>query len=588
MHFLTLNMYNYQCKKTTLRACFLITFLITFFCMSKTTNPDHYVQPLQMFYRWEQERSGQTLFHQPIKEGKITFTWKEAAEQIRRMATALQAMNLPPSSNIALVSKNCAHWIMADLAIMMSGHISVPIYPNVNAETIRYVLEHSQSKVLFVGKLDNWENMKKGLTAGVHCISFPLYYGETGYESWDSLVQKNEPLSGQVLRNLDETATIIYTSGTTGKPKGVMHTFGTMSYTANRAFEVIDIKNKAQRFFSYLPLSHIAERMLVEMGCIYTGSEAYFAESLDTFARNLTEASPTIFLGVPRIWTKFQTAILSKMPQKKLNTLLSIPFVSWLVKRKIQRGLGLDKATICLTGAAPTPASLILWFRKIGIEIHEAYGMTENCAYSHFNRIGKGRPGSAGQAMPDVEVRISPVGEVLVRNAAIMTGYYKQPELTAEVIDAEGFLHTGDKGVVSADGYLTITGRVKELFKTEKGKYVAPSPIEMLLAENPLIEQTCVTGANLPQPIALAVLSADAQNQERSALQRRLNDTLQSVNERLDAHEKLRCMVVLQEPWTVENDKLTPTLKIKRDPIEQQYSAQYTTWYAKKEPIIWE
>ncbi|MCC7224532.1 MAG: AMP-binding protein [Chitinophagales bacterium] len=545
-------------------------------------------QPLAVLYQNEQTLATQTYLHQPIKGGTWQrYTWSEAANQARRMATALRAMNLPPNSHIALMSKNCAHWMMADLAIMMSGHISVPLYPNINAETMRYILEHSESKLLFVGKLDDWDALKSGLPDGLRCISFPTFYGNTGgFENWDTLCAQYEALAENPLRDLKEIATIIYTSGTTGKPKGVVMSFKALSYATNMAFMVIDLKGKTNRFFSYLPLSHIAERMLVEMGALYSGGEVYFAESLDTFADNLRAAQPTVFLGVPRIWTKFQMGILSKMPQRKLDLLLRIPLLSSFIKLSIQRKLGLHRADYCLSGAAPIPPSLIEWFAKLGITIQEAYGMTENCAYSHYTRQ-KPRLGSVGQAMPEVEVVISDIGEILVKSEALMDGYYKQPELTADVLQ-NGYLHTGDKGTVSKDGFLFITGRVKEIFKTEKGKYVAPAPIEMQLCENTHIEQVCVTGANLPQPIALAVLSADAAHADHKDLEPDLEKHLKTINSRLDAHERLKCMVIVREPWTVENNKLTPTLKIKREPIEQLYMDRYHDWYESKQPIIWE
>lgn len=549
---------------------------------------DTTLQPLAALYKQEQENPSHNYLHQPIKAGEWQrYDWQTAAQQVRRMASALQAMNLPPKSNIALISKNCAHWMLADLAIMMSGHISVPLYPNISAETMRYILEHSESKILLVGKLDDWEQLKPGLPNGLKCISFPTFYGNTGnFENWDSLCSNHEPMQGNILRDLGDIATIIYTSGTTGKPKGVVMSFKALSYATNMAFTVIDIKGKPNRFFSYLPLSHIAERMLVEMGALYSGGEVYFAESLDTFADNLRLAEPTVFLGVPRIWTKFQMGILSKMPQRKLNILLSIPIVSNLIKLSIQRKLGLHRTKYALSGAAPIPSSLVKWFGTLGINIKEAYGMTENCAYSHYSRIT--RLGSVGQAMPDVDVIISDIGEILMKSEALMDGYYKQPELTAEVFTSDGYLHTGDKGTISKDGYLSITGRVKELFKTEKGKYVAPAPIEMLLCESSHIEQVCVTGSNLPQPIGLVVLSADSAQKDRSEVQQELEAHLAQLNKRLDAHERLKCLVILKEAWTVENEKLTPTLKIKRDPIEKQYTMQYEKWYAQKQPIVWE
>ncbi len=543
--------------------------------------------PLHMLYHWEQTTPDKICMQQPINGKWHSFTWKQFAEQVRRMASALQALGYEPGSHIGLVSKNCVHWMMADLAIMMAGHVSIPLYPNIGAETIKYVMEHSGAKALFVGKLDDWKSMKPGVPEGTYCISFPQnFYGEDGYNKWEDLVAQHEPMSGNITRNKDDRMTIIYTSGTTGRPKGVVHNFSSICHAINNALTEIKIDNKG-RFFSYLPLSHIAERMLVEMGCIYTGATVYFAQSLDTFAANLQHAQPTVFLAVPRIWTKFQMGVLANMPQQKLDRLTRIPIIGTIVKRKIRQKLGLDKANFCLTGAAPTPASLMKWFEKLGINIQEVYGMTENSAYSHYNRKENIRFGYVGQPMPKVDAKISDIGEILVKSEANMVGYYKQDDLTAESFE-DGYLRTGDKGVIDNQGFLKITGRVKDIFKTEKGKYVSPAPIELALAKNNFIEQCCVVGLNLPQPIALMVLSEHGQKCDKEEVRQSLAATLEELNPNLEKHEKLKKAVVLKEAWTVENQLLTPTLKIKRSPIDDKFGPNYNNWYGEKGLVVWE
>lgn len=542
--------------------------------------------PLDLLFKHEKDTPQRTWFYQPLPAGKSkTWTWKEGADEVRRLAGVIQAYQLPPNSCIALVSKNCAYWIIADLAIMMSGHISVPLYPNVNAETLHYILEHSETKLLLVGKLDSFQAIQSGIPNHIPCIGFPDYC-PNGLTNFHTLAQNSDPIRENIRRNPTDIMTIIYTSGTTGKPKGVVHTFHNFTYAINHAISEINIHPQS-RFFSYLPLSHIAERMLIEMGSLVSGGQIFFAESLDTFARDLQFASPTVFLGVPRIWTKFQMGILSKIPQKALSILLAIPIVSSLLKNKIKKGLGLHQAEYCCTGAAPTPPALIHWYKKLGIELQEVYGMTENVAYSHFTRQGRITIGSAGQPMPHVQVKFTDNGELCIRHEAIMSGYYKDPQLTDETI-IDGWLHTGDCAHQDAQGFLFITGRVKEIFKTEKGKYVSPSPIEMQLAKNANIEQVCVVGDQLPQPIALVVLSADARTSNKNDIIADLQETLEIVNNKLEKHEKLQKMVVVKDEWTVENDLLTPTMKIKRNLLETKYKAHYTKWYNNLESIILE
>jgi long-subunit acyl-CoA synthetase (AMP-forming) len=368
-------------------------------------------------------------------------------------------------------------------------------------------------------------------------------------------------------------------------PKGVMHKFYNFGWAAEKAMNELGLEPHTQRFFSYLPLCHIAERLLVEMGSIYTGSQVSFAESLDTFAANLAESKPTVFLGVPRIWTKFQQGILGKMPQKKLDLFLKIPILNGIVKKKIQAGLGLQEATNVFTGAAPTPDSLIHWFSKLGINIQEAYAMTENCCYSHVTRNNAIKVGYVGQPLPDCEVKLSDVKEILVKHEALMDGYYKEPEMTAETL-VDGWLRTGDEGYIDPQGFLKITGRVKDLFKTSKGKYVAPSPIEMRISENSDIEQVCVVGDGIPQPIALIVTSESAEGKSMNEIEDSVLKTLERVNPELDHHEQVKKAVIVKEPWTIENELLTPTMKIKRNPIEKIYKDRYEEWYNSDEKVI--
>jgi long-chain acyl-CoA synthetase len=544
-----------------------------------------HILPLEMLYQWETTTPNKVYLRQPIDDVWKTWTWKQVGDEVRRMALALKAMQLPADSKIALVSKNCAHWVMCDLAIMMAGHISVPLYPNLTADTIMQTLQHSEAKILFVGKLDDWKSMKPGVPEGIKCISFPFTEHDE-YEKWEDLINQHEPLKENIERNAEEVSTIIYTSGTTGMPKGVMHQFKNFAFVAHNAIPHLGFKS-TDRFFSYLPLSHIAERLLVETISLYVGGEVSFAESLQKFAKNLADAKPTVFLGVHRIWSKFQQGILSKMPQKKLDMLLKIPIVSGMVKRKIRKGLGLSEATNVLTGAAPTPPALIKWFERLGIKIQEAYAMTENCCYSHVSVNNKIKIGYVGEALPNCEVKLGDDNEILIKHDALMLGYYKEPEMTKEAFTADGFLKTGDEGYIDGEGFLKITGRVKDLFKTIKGKYVAPSPIEMKVASHSEIEQVCIVGSGLPQPIALITLSEIGRRKTKDELHGGLKELVTKVNTSLDAHERLDKVVVIEDEWTVDNGLLTPTMKIKRNKIEKQYAARYDEWYQQKGIVAW-
>ncbi|MCB9074563.1 MAG: AMP-binding protein [Chitinophagales bacterium] len=550
---------------------------------------EKYESPLERFYHWEKTQPNKTFFRQAYQGQWLSVTWAQAGTEIRKMANYLKSLNLPEHSKIAIISKNSMHWIMSDLAIMMSGHISVPLYPTIPGDLIKYCLEHSETKVCFVGKLDNWKTQAHGIPDGVKVINFPMwseYYD--GYINWEDIMKNTEPLMENPIPNPDDLITIIYTSGTTGLPKGVLHRYGAIGFAAANAMKLLDNLSPADRFFSYLPLSHIAERMLVEMGSIYSGGTMSFAESLETFPMNLKETKPTVFLAVPRIWTKFQMGILAKMNQNKLDLLMRIPIVNNLIKKKIKEGLGLENAKYLLSGAAPLPVATTNWFDHIGFRIYEAYAMTENCAYSHLSLPNSRKVGSVGCSLPFNEVRFSEEGEIQVKSDAIMVGYYKEPEKTRETITEDGWLCTGDQGVEDNKGFLTITGRVKDIFKTDKGKYVAPAPIENELSKSTLIEQVCVVGANLPQTMALVVLSEEAKGKNKNEVDKELEELATSVNKGLEKHERMKKVVIMNEEWTVENNLLTPTLKVKRNILEKQKQDAYQNWYQQKESVVWE
>jgi long-subunit acyl-CoA synthetase (AMP-forming) len=369
-----------------------------------------------------------------------------------------------------------------------------------------------------------------------------------------------------------------------------MHSFGTFGFAASHATELFGV-GEQDRVLSYLPLCHVAERMFVEMASLYSGQTIYFAESLDTFLIDLKRARPTVIFGVPRIWTKFQMGVYSKMPAARLDFLLKLPLIGRIVGKRVLAGLGLDAVRYALSGAAPVPEALLNWYKRLGLDVLEVYGMTENCGYSHVCRPGKFKQGWIGQNNPGVEVRIAEDGEVQVRSGATMQGYYLDPEKTAETITADGFLRTGDKGEQDAEGNLRLTGRIKEIFKTSKGKYVAPAPIENRLAEHTRIEQVCVVGDGMAQPMALCVLSevgrSETLNGARQELKNSLEKLLEEVNQDLDKHERVQRLVLVKDVWAVDNGFLTPTLKIKRAVVEGTYGPRFSEWSEHSDSVLW-
>jgi long-chain acyl-CoA synthetase len=547
------------------------------------------LSPLEKFYHWEKTTPEKIFLHQPVQGQWRDYSFQKTGDEIRRMASALRSSNLPAGSNIAILSKNCAHWIMADLAIWMAGHVSVPLYPNLTALSIGQILEHSEAKLIFVGKLDDYSVQKKGIPPSLRRISFSLY-GISDGESWDELINQNKPISTDIDRDPDELVTIMYTSGTTGVPKGVMFNFRQLSWTADAAVrslqEHLGFPFHA-RLFSYLPLSHIAERMITELTGITVGAHVTFAESIETFGRNLAETQPYLFFGVPRIYSKFQEKILEKIPQHKLDICLKIPILGSYIRNKIKENIGLSRARIIGVGAAPVPPDLVKWYSSLGITVRDIYGMTETCGFCTFN-LADVKMGSVGQPWPGVDVVVSKSGEILTRHPGSMMGYFKEATMTADIFDQSGFVRTGDVGEFDEKRFLTITGRIKDIFKTDKGKYVAPGPIEMQLLANSDIDQVCVVGMGIPQPIALLIISIAGKKKSKEDLQASVEATLSDANRSLETHEQLETAVILKHDWSTENGLLTPTLKVKRKEVEKLFLPHYLKWYAEKDLVVWE
>jgi long-chain acyl-CoA synthetase len=533
---------------------------------------------------------------QPVGGGRVAdYSWAQVLDQSRRMAAHLQSLGFPRGARIAILSKNCAHFIIAELAIWMAGHTTVAIFPTETAEIVGYVLDHSEASLLFVGKLDSWAQQQPGVPTRLPCIALPLAPATT-FDTWDAVVARTAPLAGRPQRAADELAMLIYTSGSTGRPKGAMVGFGAITRAAEGIVGELHRRlgeHSDKRMLSYLPLAHSFERSWVEAASLVDGrTQLFFAESLDTFLQDLRRARPTMFISVPRLWLKFQQGVFAKMPPSKLDRLLRIPILRRIVAKKVLGGLGLDAVVQAGSGSAPLPPELIRWYRKLGLKLFEGYGMTEDNSYSFSANEQHSQPGYVGVALPGVAARISADGEIQIKSPGQFSGYWKQPELTAESFTEDGFFRTGDRGELRADGLLRITGRTKELFKTAKGKYVAPAPIESLLLANPMLEQAMVSGVGQPAAYALVVLAEELRPRSgepavRTKVERELGTLLAQVNAKLATYEQLRMIVIARQPWTIENGSLTPTMKIKRSRIEADAAPQVERWYASNAAVVW-
>ncbi|WP_293397121.1 AMP-binding protein [Nevskia sp.] len=527
--------------------------------------------PVQQLLKRAAETPNEPYLHQPVNGIWRSYTWAEVAEQARRMASALIAMGLKPGDAVGLTGMNNAHWFMADFACGLAGLIGVGLYPKQSVDAVRFIAGHAGIKAAFIGPMPDAAGFLAALPDEVVRIALPYPGVAECAQNWDQLIAANKPLATPVERGADEVWSLIYTSGTTGNPKGVIITARNLAFTVAGVLRDQPPVASGEHFLSYLPLAHAFERGAVETASLYLPAQVHFLEELEKLPQTLAMVRPTRFYGVPLVYSRIQGGILKKLPQAKIDRLLSIPIVSGFIRRKIRKGLGLDRAWLVISGAAPLPRPIIEWFAKLGIDVLQGYGMTENSIYASLNLPGRNKVGSIGKPYVDAGLRIAEDGEIQCKHPGNTPGYYKDLEKTAELFTADGWLRTGDKGHIDSDGYLFITGRVKEIFKTLKGKYVSPAPIEGKFGTNTAVEQMCLVGTGLYQPMLVLSLNADARKLPREQIEAGLIATMKSVNATLEPHEEICKIVVTKDAWTIDNSLMTPTMKVRRNEIEKRY-----------------
>ena len=548
---------------------------------------------IEHFYGWESKEPNRPFLRQPFGDKWKVLSYGEAGAQARSIVAALQAKGLKPGDHIGIYSKNCMHWILADLAIMMGGFVSVPFYASLPKDQLEQVIKLGDLKGLFIGRLDKWGDKADAISDDLVTIKFP-HYGDdakaTVGADWDETVAAYEPVTANFVPDIDDLWTIKFTSGTTGTPKGVMHPHRTPAQMMADEKEtkwigMYELPN--QKFFSFLPLNHVGERIAVEVPAIVLGAPISFAEKLDTFADNLRATQPSFLFAVPRIWTLFYQGVTAKIPEKKLDRLLKIPIVSSIIKKKLKTAMGLRDIKLAATGAAITPAFIKDFYHKLDIHLVEAYGMTEVCG-SMTNSPDTDAPAdSVGRAIPFGEVKIDPdTKEILMKSPYMMKGYYKDPVRTDEVLQ-DGWLQSGDRGTLDENGYLRVTGRVKDAFKTSKGSYITPNPLEEAIANNEYVEQVCVAGIGLPQPIALINLSEAGLKANKESVSASIVRTVSDLNDTRANFERISTTIVDTETWSPDNGLLTPTLKIKRGELDDKYSPRYLAWHESDNRVEW-
>ncbi len=495
------------------------------------------------------------------------WTWSDARAELNAAAAWLEQRYGASQANIVLLSRNRAHWILADLAVIGSGNVTIPIFTTLAPSTAKYIFEITEAQVLILGESDNWDAVRAVLPDSIDIITLPGVDVDLPHTRWEDMIGECAGLKPKFTPKHDDLITMVFTSGTTGVPKGVMQTHGSLILPMKRGRKIFEMVDNA-RFLSYLPLSHIAERQLVMIqSLIYAGSVT-FNESLATLLRDMADTRPNFFFGAPRVWEQLQQGILAQFgSQEALDAALAADHDT--VGLRVRTLLGLDDAQFLLTAAAPTPPALIRWYSELGLEVMEGFGQTEIMATALCSRKHR-KIGSIGPLLDQVELKITDEGEVLFKAEGAAVGYYKMPEKTAETF-VNGWVHTGDKGYIDDDGFIFLTGRVKDYFKTIQAKFVAPTPIENSFAKNEWTEQLCLLGRGYSKTVMVCVLSEAAWNMDKREIEEALVNQAAVVNRNVDKHARIGAVIISKQPWTIENTMLTPTLKIRRDEIEARF-----------------
>lgn len=525
-------------------------------------------------------------FHQPENRIWKTYTWSEVQHAVNQIIVHLRRLGLQKGDCVAIYSKNTAEWIITDWAIMLAGMISVPVYPTANVDTVKYILDRTKTKAIFIGKLDAPEVAEKAIGRDTPSIALPAGNSAATYD-WSDWISQPEQFVDYHHPGRNEVMSIMYTSGSTGNPKGVELTQLAYATACTDSCNMLNVR-EGDRLFSYLPLAHIAERVVTEGLLLYSkGVSAYFSESLETFTPDLQYAKPTIFFSVPRLWDKFLSNVYQVLPQRKINILLTLPLISRAIKRKIKRKLGFEHTRAWITAAAPISETTLHAFAKLGINISEAWGMTETTGGGCINYPFRTELiGTIGFPYTHAAVRLSEEGELQVKGENVYRQYHLNPEATAESFTEDGWFRTGDRGMMNKNGAFKIVGRLKEEFKTSSGKYIIPVPIETKLTQSSLVEMACVTGSHCAHPYAIVVLAESAPTNKKD-IESALLQLLSNVNNTLESHQKLSHMLIAATPWTIDNNLLTPTMKIKRYQLEKRYQTKHSD-QSKLSGVVWE
>jgi len=592
-----------------------------------------------MFWNGVQQRGAQVWMRQKQLGIWRSWSWQQTGDAVREIAGGLMSLGFKAGDTASILSNTVVEWVLADLAILSCGGVANGIYPTDAASQVHYLCEDSRTTILFVEddeQLDKALEVRLQLPGLQKIVVFDMEglrdLNDPGVISLDALRalgrEYNQRQPDELMHRVrqcrpDDLAILIYTSGTTGKPKGAMHSHKGLVYTV-RGYNTLIAQDASDERMCFLPLCHVAERLGGEYFAMYTGSKLNFVENPETVPENVREIAPTVFTAVPRVWEKFYSGVMIALKEasplqqaayawaigvgtriadkvlagEPVDGWLKFKFTlaRWVALNNARKLIGIHRARFCVTGAAPIAPDLVKWYLALGVPMLEVWGMTETCGAATGVPATRIKPGSIGPAAGYNEVRIdADTGEIRVRGPNVFMGYLNQPEKTAETIDADGWLHTGDVGEVDADGYFRITDRMKDIIITAGGKNITPSELENELKFSPYITDAVVIGDK--RPYLTVIIMIDQENVEKYAqdhdvpfsnyasltrateVQELIQGELDRVNKKFARVEQIKKFFLLETQLTAEDEELTPTMKLKRKLVEKKYAPQIEAMY---------
>ncbi len=592
-----------------------------------------------MFWNAVKQRGPKVWLRQKHLGVWRSMTWDQTAEAVREIAGGLLSQGFEHGETASILSNTVVEWVLADLAVLSCGGVANGIYPTDAASQVEYLCQDSATTILFVEddeQLDKALEVRERLPRlrkivvidmeGLRDLDDPGVISLGALREEGRRYNRDHPdtLQARIAAvKPEDLAILVYTSGTTGKPKGAMHIHGGLTYTV-RGYNVLISRDENDECMCFLPLCHIAERMGGEYFSLYTGAKLNFVENPETIPENVREIAPTVFTAVPRVWEKFYSGVMIALKEagavqqatyawaigvgtriadrvlagQPVGSGLKLQFIlaRWLALNNVRKLIGIHRSRFLVTGAAPISPELVKWYLALGVPMLEVWGMTETCGASTGVPADRIKPGSIGPAAPFNEVRLDPqTGEILVKGPNVFKGYLNQPEKTAETIDAEGWLHTGDVGTVDPDGFFRITDRMKDIIITAGGKNITPSELENELKFSPYVTDAVVIGDK--RPYLTVIIMIDQENVEKYAqdhdvpfsnyasltrapeVQALIQGVIDGVNKKFARVEQIKKFFLLDTQLTAEDEELTPTMKLKRKLVQTKYAAQIDAMY---------